>query len=144
MNISIRQAGINDANVIANLSFQLGYTISESETISNIQWLSKSQNDVIYIAAVEDVVVGWIHVLYARRVESKPFCEIAGLVVEENVRRKGIGKLLIEKAISWSRQTSAETLRVRTNIIRTETHKFYERAGFTLGKQQKVYQIPIT
>ncbi len=143
MSVSIRSATSDDAKAIADLSLQLGYSISEVETISNIQWLSKSKHDIIYVAILDSSVVGWIHVLYSVRVESKPFCEIAGLVVDETVRGNGIGRSLIEEAMEWSRHTSAETLRVRTNIIRTEAHKFYEGFGFTLGKQQRVYGISL-
>jgi hypothetical protein len=51
--------------------------------------------------------------------------------------------MLIEKAIEWAGNKSSETLRVRTNMIRTQTHRFYEAVGFELMKQQNVYGISL-
>ena len=143
MNITIRQAIIEDAQIITLLSSQLGYTISEADTILNIKQLLSSRHDVVYVATFNEAVVGWIHVFYSVRIETMPFCEIGGMVVDEIVRGKGIGKLLIEKATEWSKSRSAETLRVRTNVTRTDTHKFYESVGFTLTKQQNIYGISL-
>lgn len=143
MNVSIRQAKNSDAKAITYLSAQLGYTISETDTSSNIELLHDSGQSIVYVALLDDSIVGWIQVIYSVRIESKPFCEIAGVVVDEKIRGKGIGRLLIDTAIEWSHSTSAETLRVRTNVIRSETHRFYEEFGFTLQKQQRVYGISL-
>ena len=143
MSITIRQATTEDTQRITQLSSQLGYAISEADTIQNINQLLNSRHDVVYVATLDEAVIGWIHDFYAVRIETKPFSEIGGLVVDETVRGKGIGKLLIDKATEWSRSRSAETLRVRTKVVRTDTHKFYERAGFTLTKQQNIYGISL-
>lgn len=139
MNVSIRTATTDDSEVIANLSSQLGYTIFVEDTKLNIELVNKSTNDILYVTVLNNHVVGWMRVFYSFRIESKPFCEIAGVVVDESSRGIGVGKMLIDKAIEWSLQKNAETLRVRTNVTRTKTHKFYEKMEFTLKKEQKVY-----
>lgn len=141
--MEIRKAAISDAPAISSLSKQLGYTISEKDTAHNLQQLQESHNDVVLVAVMNNKVVGWIHVLHTIRVETGSFCEIAGLVVNEEERGKGIGKLLIAKAIAWSKTKNCESLRVRTNVVRTETHEFYKRTGFTLAKEQKVFTMSL-
>jgi GNAT superfamily N-acetyltransferase len=143
MSVYIRTVKLEDAPVITRLSHQLGYAISEADTITNLQWLEESPNDIVYVAVADNKVVGWMHIFYTVRVESSPFCEIAGLVVDEQQREKGIGKLLIQEAAEWSKTKNCASLRVRTNVTRTETHKFYQNTGFILTKEQKIFAMGI-
>lgn len=84
-------------------------------------------------------MVGWVHGFYSLRVESDPFIEIGGLVVDENHRQKGIGVQLVEKVNTWASTKGCNKLRVRCNTIRLESHEFYNLIGFTLNKEQKVF-----
>jgi GNAT superfamily N-acetyltransferase len=136
----IREVTSEDAAAIAALSHQLGYAIAEEQTLQNINALLKSERHVTF-AAVEGKVIGWIGVSHTISLESPPLCEIHGLVIDERYRNKGIGKLLIEKAKQWGRDKAVSKLRLRCNVIRTETHKFYEHIGFSEVKQQKVFEI---
>ncbi|HUQ65141.1 MAG TPA: GNAT family N-acetyltransferase [Flavitalea sp.] len=138
----IREVTAEDAAAIAALSHQLGYTISEDQTLQNIHALLQSERHVTFVA-VDENVIGWMGVSYTVSVESPPLCEIHGLVIDEQYRNKGIGKLLIEKAKEWSRDKAVGKLRLRCNVKRTETHTFYEYISFAEVKQQKVYEINI-
>ena len=139
MEIQVRKAAPTDIQSITRLSFQLGYSQTEEATATNLEWVDKSENDDAYVADLNGQVIGWMQVTYVVRLESKPFCELVGLVVDEKARGGGVGKLLIEKAIEWAKSRSTETLRLRTNVIRTEAHKFYQKVGFTLIKEQKIF-----
>lgn len=143
MSLHIRTVKLEDAPVITRLSHQLGYAISDANTTANLQWLEESPNDIVYVAITDNKVVGWMHVFYTVRVESQPFCEIAGLVVDEHVRGQGIGKMLIQKAVEWSSAKPCNSLRVRTNVTRTDTHRFYANAGFRLSKKQKIFVMDV-
>ena len=138
----IREVTVEDAAAITALSHQLGYEISEAQTLQNILALLQSENYVTFVA-VDEKVVGWMGVSYNISPESPPRCEVHGLVIDEYYRNKGIGKLLIERAKEWSRDRGVGKLRLRCNVIRTETHKFYEHIGFTEVKQQKVFEINV-
>jgi GNAT superfamily N-acetyltransferase len=73
--------------------------------------------------------------------ESNPFVEVGGLVVDENYRSKGIGKKLVEQIKQWCVEKHISTLRVRSQVKRKEAHQFYLANGFTEIKEQKVFQI---
>ena len=143
MDMHIRPATTDDAYAVSHLSAQLGYYLSIDDSRSNLERLKESEDDIVFVAESDGEVIAWIHVFYAVRVETKPFCEIAGLVTDKAYRGKGVGSQLIYKACEWCRLKSVDSLRVRTNVVRTETHKFYERAGFKLDKQQRVYGMSI-
>lgn len=132
-----------DAAEISLLSGQLGYSMAIEETEKQIALVSSTENDVAYVATDHHGVIGWIHVFYAIRLESAPFCEIGGLVVDERHRGQGVGKMLIESAKPWCLAKKCKALRVRSNITRTGAHRFYEGAGFRETKQQKVFEVKL-
>lgn len=143
MNLAIRHATAKDAKAITNLSFQLGYSLSEAATVLNLELLENSERDIVYVAVQNERVIGWMQVSYCVKLESRPFCEIMGLVTDEHVRGKGVGRMLVMHAAEWGRQRNCATLVVRTNVVRTEAHRFYEVCGFTLKKEQKVYGMSL-
>lgn len=143
MNVSIRKATLADAAAICRLSAQLGYEATVFETNTRLQALFESKTDSVFVAVADDLVIGWAHGFYATRLESAPFVEIGGLVVETNARGAGIGKKLVQQIIAWSAEFAVGKIRVRTNTLRLETHQFYQKIGFTETKEQKIYDLKV-
>jgi GNAT superfamily N-acetyltransferase len=130
------------AQRIAILSEQLGYPSSLEEIHQRIHSISASDNDIAYVALLEDhLVVGWIHVFYTLRLESPSFCEIGGLVVHEEWRGKGVGSVLVGHAKGWCKAKGIQTLRVRSNVKRKKAHSFYLREGFAEVKKQSIFEF---
>lgn len=84
--------------------------------------------------------MGWVHVFLSRLLESDPEAEIGGLVVDQHHRGLGIGQRLVEEAERWARRQRCRSVRLRSNVIRTRAHAFYERLGFKVVKSQKVFR----
>jgi len=143
MEVSVREAMADDAAAIARLSDQMGYAISVPDTLRNLEIIGQHENEIILVALTNNNLVGWIHVFQTTRVESGSFCEIGGLVVDDQFRHLGIGKLLIEKTKAWCVSRGSSNLRVRSNIKRKEAHEFYLRVGFGESKQQRVFELTI-
>lgn len=141
MQITIRSVVVEDAAEITTLSNQLGYTPTLTETAASLFRLQHNVDEIVYVALFENIVVGWIQVSHYTRLESGNTCEITGLVVDEKYRGQGIGKLLVNQAQQWSAEKGATKLRVRSNIIRTDAHRFYTDLGFEIIKQQIVFEI---
>jgi len=141
MKIFIRQISSDDASAVTLLSHQLGYNPSVEQTAANIRAILRSENNNGFVAVNENEVIGWIGVSQAFQIESPPLAEIRGLVVHDQYRNKGIGKMLVEKAKSWSREKGNKKLRLRCNMKRKETHLFYLHLDFKEVKEQKVFEI---
>lgn len=139
MKFSIRNAEIKDSESIAELSNQLGYESDNNTIQKRLTGILDNNDNCVFVALENEKIIGWIHGFYSRRVESDPFIEIGGLVVDENYRKNGIGKILVEKIIKWSDSKKCKKLRVRCNIIRKEAHIFYQKIGFKINKEQKVF-----
>lgn len=139
MEIILRIATMKDSEPISVLSTQLGYNSQHIEIQKRLFEILKNNDNCVFVAVYNETIIGWIHGFYTLRVESDFFTEIGGLVVHDKYRNRGIGKKLVENVIHWSKLKKSDKLRVRCKTIRKESHKFYERIGFTLNKEQKIF-----
>jgi ribosomal protein S18 acetylase RimI-like enzyme len=143
MQLETRVAELGDAHVIADLSEQWGYQSTKENILRCLHNISNNGDHVIYVLLKDGYMMGWIHGIYSLRVESDPFVEIGGLIVDRDFRRHGFGKLLIDKIIEWSLFRNCRLIRVRCNITRKEANAFYGSVGFKEIKQQKVYDMKV-
>jgi ribosomal protein S18 acetylase RimI-like enzyme len=67
-------------------------------------------------------------------VESKLYCgkyiEMDNVVVDENYRNKGIGKILTDEVIKIGKQENCNVAMLDAYLENTGAHSFYEREGF--------------
>ncbi|HPF12375.1 MAG TPA: GNAT family N-acetyltransferase [Flavobacteriaceae bacterium] len=143
MNLSIRPVLLKDAETLAKLSGQLGYATRPQLMEERIRLVLKNPDHKGFVAEANGMVLGWIHAVYSLRLESDPFVEIGGLVVNQNNRNQGIGKLLVHTAIAWAKTVHCRTVRVRSNVVRAESHRFYEALGFEVIKDQKILDLKL-
>jgi GNAT superfamily N-acetyltransferase len=136
--LNIREAMKTDVVALAKLSRELGYPTTTAEMESRFNKISPKSDNGIYIAEL-DSIVGWIHVSVIQSLESDPFVEICGLVVAESHRGTRIGTRLVAIAERWTQEKGFNHIRVRTNILREETRKFYKQVGFQSKKTQEVF-----
>lgn len=133
----------NDANAVNALSKQLGYHLSIEQTLQNINAVLQSKDHTAFVAEYNNAIVGWIGASQSVMIEVIRHCEINGLVIDEDYRGMGVGKLLVEKVKKWAKEKNNTMIGLRCNIKRTEAHLFYEHLGFTEIKQQKNFVINI-
>ncbi len=65
---------------------------------------SDSEDYAIYVADLKNGEIGgWVGVYVFRSIETGTYAEINGLVIEQSVRSRGIGRTLLEAAEEWAR-----------------------------------------
>lgn len=143
MNILIRPAQLTDAEAITMLSGHLGYPSSIEQVASRLTAALNDAQHQVWVAVGHDQVMGWVQAQYMVRVESDPFVEIVGLVVHQDHRNKGIGRMLVACMRAWANSISCNRIRVRCRVDRTEAHQFYIRLGFSESKMQKVFDASV-
>ena len=134
--VTMREMTAADAAAVADLSGQLGYAAGVVEIARRFAGLASVPESLVLVAEREGEVVGWLHVLVQRRLEVDPFAEIGGLVVDARVRGAGIGAALVAAAEAWARDQGVDAVRVRSNTIREDAHRFYRREGYAVLKTQ--------
>jgi len=130
---TIRSAGREDAPRLAQLAGDLGYTISSASVGTAIGRLQPDEG-AIFVADEGGHLTGWIHVYRSRAIQTQPFAEVGGLVVDPQNRGDGIGRRLLETAEQWCSANGLAVVRVRSNIVRSNAHLFYERRGYDVEK----------
>jgi GNAT superfamily N-acetyltransferase len=138
---TIRAPQLNDLPRLSQLSSQLGYPVSEADLGRRLtHLLSRPDHHIVLAETDANLVVGWIHAAEQWVLESEPACEILGLVVDQSCRRQGIGRMLVAAVESWAATRGLTTIKVRSNVVRAESHPFYQRLGYTRIKSQHVYR----
>ena len=125
-----------DARDVADLSTQLGYPSTVEQIADRIRDIAARADGAMLVAELGGRVTGWIHVRGQHLLESDPYAHIAGLVVDQTVRRRGVGRRLIGAAEEWAHAAGYGVIRVSTNSARTESRPFYESVGYALLKTQ--------
>lgn len=138
--VNIRAACLEDAAKIAFLCKKLGYSAQTIEIEQRLKLLQTDRTHGIFVATQTNEVVGWIHVCQCDLLIMSRQAIVLGLIVDENYRRSGIGKKLMQAAEKWAIKCECEAILLRSNIIRKEAHVFYEKIGFKNIKQSLVFQ----
>jgi GNAT superfamily N-acetyltransferase len=83
--------------------------------------------------------IGWVAAERRLLLESGERAEIVGLIVTADARRSGTGLALVKAAEEWAAEQGMQTISVRSNVARLESHPFYERLGYVRTKTQHAY-----
>ncbi len=136
-NILIRSIEKKDTNSIVSLSHELGYQVNAETVDFLIESILNDEKQWAFVAEKNNEVIGFVHAFYALRLTTPPFIEIAGLIVSENERSNGLGKMLV----NYIELNCAQNLkiRVRCNSNRKDAHRFYTNNGFSKQKEQLVF-----
>ena len=104
------------------------------------------QNDsVIYVAAIDDRVVGFAQMI--PKLSSSSLARdwiLNDLFVVEDARRSGVGQALIEEAKAFAKAADATKLTLKTGVENTGSQKLYEGFGWTRDDRFYSYALPIS
>jgi GNAT superfamily N-acetyltransferase len=139
-NVSVRRLTANDAEQAAELSGQLGYSADAKAMRLRLAAMSGDPDRMALGAELDGRLVGWIDASVERHLQSDDVVDIGGLVVREEARRLGIGRLLCEEVEAWTRKIGIARVRVRSQIKREDAHRFYERDGYEKVKTSLVFE----
>jgi len=136
---SVREAIPADAQRITALAGQLGYEVPQA----HVERQLRRMNDelTVFVAVVPRAgVVGWIGVGLHESITDSGRADIHGLVVEDEYRGNGIGRLLVDAAETWARRRNCTSMRLVSNVVRERAHEFYKRLGYTVLKTQHAFK----
>lgn len=138
--VAIRRARRGDAARLAALCDQLGYPTSRGEAARRLAAIARDARHVVYVAESGSAVVGWLHAFVPTLLLAAHLGEIAGPVVEESRRGRGVGRLLLARAEQWSQKQGCRAVQLRSNVIRRRAHAFYRRLGYRKIKTSLVFR----
>jgi GNAT superfamily N-acetyltransferase len=136
----VRKATRDDAARVAELSGTLGYPVSDETMAQRLGRVLPLETHMVFVAERSGAIVGWTHGAERELLELGSRCEILGLVVAEGQRGLGTGRRLVEAVEQWARGRGLDEIFVRSNVVRPESHPFYERIGYERYKTQHAYR----
>jgi [ribosomal protein S18]-alanine N-acetyltransferase len=66
-------------------------------------------------------------------------CELEFVLVHPQVRRRGIGAMLVHAALNWARDLGADEIRLEVRESNTGAVQLYERCGFGWAGRRPAY-----
>ena len=138
-----RNAEVGDAERLAELAGQLGYTTTREEVGHRIARYAGLGDERVIVAVHGGRVVGWTSAAVVDHFYLPRYVEISGLVVDASMRGRGIGALLVAEVERWAAGKKVGIVRLRANVVRTDAHRFYERHGFSRTKTQFSFEKPV-
>ena len=135
---SVRRPEAGDYEKMADLATQLHYPSTMKQIEMRLEAMANSSQYAVYVAELPGgQIAGWIGLYVFRSVEQDSCAGISGLVVDQESRSLGIGKTLLDAAVSWARSQGCDAISVHSNVIRERAHQFYVRNGYKHVKTQK-------
>jgi ribosomal protein S18 acetylase RimI-like enzyme len=128
----IRRASGEDAVALAELMTQLGYPSSEREMRLRWETIGADPHLAAFVAEEDGAVRGMIGLNVSPSFEhNDPTGIILALAVEQETRRRGLGRQLVAAAEEFFRARGVRRVILNTRFEREDAHRFYEALGFT-------------
>ena len=128
-----RKATKEDAKDIYRLMCILEDTTFDETELTKIFYI-QNQNNQYYALVYEqdDAIKGILNMRFELQLHHcAKIAEILEFIIDEDCRNKGIGKQMIEQAISIAKEQGCDQIELDSNQERKNAHRFYEREGFT-------------
>jgi GNAT superfamily N-acetyltransferase len=142
--VVVRRATPADAESVARLCGQLGYAASAAQAAERLRTIDSHPGHAVLVAESGGAVAAWIDLHIEHSIAAGKTVQVAGLVVDENHRGSGVGRLLMRHAEEWARSNGCSSVRLRSNIIRSQAHEFYVKLGYKVTKTQKAFAKDLT
>ena len=86
----------------------------------------------LIIAEEGDEIIGTMVLIIVPNLSHSglPWATVENVVTDQRFQRRGIGRLMMEYAISRARETRCYKLQLSSSKTRDEAHQFYESLGF--------------
>ena len=139
----VRRALLHDADEIARLALVLGYPVDSSVVLARLERIARMPSHAVIVADEADRLLGWAAVEQRLSIAEGEQAEVVSLVVDPECRWRGVGRALLRAAEEWAMLRGLPLMRVRSNILREDSHVFYHRLGYVRSKTQHVYAKPM-
>jgi len=129
--VTVREAAQRDAVSVAALLGELGYPSSSEQAAERLERIAVDPSSWVIVAEVDSELAGLGALHVQNLVErDEPGCQVAGLVVGERFRRRGIGELLMQALEDEARRRGGKVMVLNTAHRRADAHAFYEALGY--------------
>jgi len=114
---------------------------SSKPTRKDLEDIIKLKNTILFIAIEKTVIQGMLTLIF-NKIPSGDKVWIEDVVVDSNVRGAGIGKQLVQFAISYVNHKKISAINLTSSPERLVANKLYQELGFE-KRETNVYRLKI-
>lgn len=133
MAVTIRKAIMQDSKRLSELMTQLSrHEVSEQDMMNRIEFVESSPFDSLYVWEENERIYGAMSFRIRENIEDvTKYGEISSIVVDQEARRKGVGRQLMEYADHLAKEQGCIGTWLVSGFGREEeAHQFYKDLGF--------------
>lgn len=136
--MTVRRAKLMDTDAIWQLNKEvMEYDYPLEQTRDKLQNALADSGQCVLVAVLENVVVGYIHLVDYDTLYFPHMKNVLALAVLPEYRRRGAASSLLAAGEQWARETGAAGMRLDSGVERTGAHACYAKAGFVERKLHK-------
>lgn len=133
--MEIRKCLDSDINEVYNLICELkdkklDFNIFKKAYQSKI----RNKNNYFIVGIENSNVIGFLSLIIDFQLHhTGKVATVEELIVSSKYRNNGIGRVLLENAINYAKETKCDVIELTSGFTREAAHRFYEKNGFTKG-----------
>ncbi|MBJ9721001.1 GNAT family N-acetyltransferase [Acinetobacter calcoaceticus] len=129
--MNIRSAKLEDTQAICDLLKQMGYPQSLALIQEKFEILNNDSNSQILVAEEGGRICGFLSLYFIPQIALQgDFAKVCYLCVDENMRSKGVGHLLVQEVEQLARRRGCDRMELHSGMQRPLAHQFYLREGY--------------
>jgi ribosomal protein S18 acetylase RimI-like enzyme len=141
MDVRVRLAQPGDAEALETLDRATWSSMASPAPVPNGSWMffdEKTSPEDVLVAILDGRIVGYAKLARATSLAASDHVRtINGLAVDDGVRRRGVGRALVEAAAAEARARGARRLTLRVLGPNVAARHLYESAGFVVEGIQR-------
>lgn len=143
MNIIIRKASIDDLKSVQKLNYKLfDLEYNNFDPVLNMEWTFSEkgekyfkkliENGTVWVAEDNNKVIGYLagSVIGMPSCATKTLAELDNFYIDEEYRKKGIGKKLVEEFKKYCISQNIAEMKVTASYKNINAREFYKNNGF--------------
>lgn len=142
--VIIREAHEGDIEALTVLMNDLSYPTTVAEMQERFKAIAIHPDYRTILAVIDDEIVGMAGLHKGNFYEKNGmYLRILAFVVKQNIRNKGIGKILIKASEDWAVEQGLHTIIINSGNRddRKVAHVFYHKMGYTIKSSGFVKQL---
>ncbi len=130
--IQIRPISIHDSSDTAHLMCMLDSPTTPLEMENRIQSIIAHPDYFCFVSQMNGKTNGMIGIQKSLRIQKNgQNGRILTLIVDENYRKKGIGRALMGEAEKWFHEQGIVAISVNSHTKLVKAHEFYHKLGYS-------------
>lgn len=96
-------------------------------------------DDRFFLALDGEILIGYAHLRVIHDLAGENTVELLNIIVAVELRRQGVGRLLMTAAETWATQGERGTLVLRADVVRTEALAFFSSLEYVQSSTSQEY-----